>query len=338
MEVSENKITNKKILIVGGTGSLGYELCSRYIANNKIIIYSRDECKHWKMNMDFNSNDNLKFIIGNIRNKAKLQQSLCRIKPDIIILAAALKHIDKCEYETNECINTNIIGTQNVLDVIESNLSLLDNLESICFISTDKACSPVNIYGMSKAISECLVIEKAKYIVNHNKNSKNIKFVCVRYGNVLNSRGSIIPTLHRIGNDDNYTHYKLTHPNMTRFIMTLQQSVDLIEHAILYADSGDIVIPKLVSCKIIDMIKIFSEKYNKSIVISGLRPGEKMLESLINHTQSMRIEIKDNGYTYIKPSWNTKNNNLDIKDYNSTINPMNQEELKNYLIKLNLLQ
>ena len=120
--------------------------------------------------------------------------------------------------------------------------------------------------------------------------------------------------------------------------MTLQQSVDLIEHAILYADSGDIVIPKLVSCKIIDMIKIFSEKYNKSIVISGLRPGEKMLESLINHTQSMRIEIKDNGYTYIKPSWNTKNNNLDIKDYNSTINPMNQEELKNYLIQLNLLQ
>ena len=109
------------------------------------------------MNIDFNSNDNLKFIIGNIRNKAKLQQSLCRIKPDIIILAAALKHIDKCEYETNECINTNIIGTQNVLDVIESNLSLLDNLESICFISTDKACSPVNIYGMSKAISEGLI-------------------------------------------------------------------------------------------------------------------------------------------------------------------------------------
>lgn len=328
---------NKTILIIGGTGSLGYKLCSQYITNNRIFVYSRDECKHWRMNIDFNSNKNLKFIIGDIRNKSKIQQSLCRINPEIIILAAAMKHIDKCEFETNECINTNIIGTQNVLDVIENNTNSLDKLESVCFISTDKACSPVNIYGMSKAISECLMIEKASYFTHHKRNSENIKFVCVRYGNVLNSRGSIIPTLHRIGKDDSYKEYKLTHNDMTRFVMTLQQSVDLIDHAILYAESGDIVIPKLVSCRIQDMIEIFSEKYKKPFTISGLRPGEKMLESLINHTQSMRIIKGKDEYIYIKPCWNTENDNPNIRDYNSTINPINKTELQEFLNTLDLL-
>ena len=321
---------NEKILIIGGTGSLGHKLVDRYLKNNIIYIYSRDECKHWKMSIEYAKNTNLKFVIGDIRDLNKITQTLLRIQPTIIIIAAALKHIDRCEYETNECISTNALGTQNVLNSIETFHNLL-NIKTVCFISTDKACSPVNIYGMAKAISECLMIEKSKEV-------PNIKFVTVRYGNVLNSRGSIIPTLHEIGKNEKYNQYTITDRRMTRFVMTLDQSVDLIQHAITYGESGDIVIPKLISCKIIDLIELFSEKYNKPIVDGNLRPGEKMLESLINETQSMRLEYGPDGYMYIKPPYkNIMIDNDKIKDYNSKLNPLSKDDLKIYLKDLNLL-
>lgn len=329
----DKEITNSKILIIGGTGSLGNELTQCYLPpekNNDIYLYSRDECKHWTMEVDYNRPSNLHFIIGNIGDREKIKQTIVRHNFDIIIMAAALKHIDKCEYETNECLNTNLLGTKNVLDEIENNLKLLSNLKSVCFVSTDKACSPVNIYGMAKAASECLMIEKAKYI-------KSVKFVCVRYGNVLNSRGSIIPMLHKMGQNSDVKHFTLTDPRMTRFVMTLSQSVALINHALLCATSGDVVIPRLVSCNIKDLLKIFSDIYNKPIVNGILRPGEKMLESLINETQSMRVQKGLDGYMYIRPPYINFYNNGEPIDYNSTINPLNAGELKKYLTGLNLL-
>ena len=282
------------------------------------------------MQIDFNHHQNLHFIIGNIVDKEKIKQTILRHNFDIIIMAAALKHIDKCEYETDQCMNTNLFGTKNVLDEIENNLPLLTNLKSVCFISTDKACSPVNIYGMTKAASECLMIEKAKYI-------PSIKFVCVRYGNVLNSRGSIIPMLHKLGENKDTAHFKITDRRMTRFVMTLDQSVALVEHALVHGESGDIVIPKLISCNIPDLIEIFSEIYNKPIVDDKLRPGEKLLESLINETQSMRLENGPDGYMYIRPPYKNVMNMSEVRDYNSTINPLTKEELKEYLLNLNLI-
>jgi len=323
-------IVNKKILIIGGTGSLGNKLTQTYINNNELYLYSRDECKHWNMEINFNHHKNLNFIIGNINDPVKIKQTLLRYNFDFIIMAAAMKHIDKAEYESNECMNTNLLGTQTVLNCIETYKNQLSNLKNVCFVSTDKACSPVNLYGMTKSLSECLMIEKSKYI-------KNIKFVCVRYGNVLNSRGSIIPLLHKIGKKSEYKHYKITDRRMTRFVMTLEQSVKLIDHAILFAESGDIVIPKLISCKIIDMLEIFSEIYNKPIIDGKLRPGEKLLESLINETQSMRLEFGPDGYMYIKPPYKNLMVNNDVRDYNSTINPLNKDELKKYLASLNLI-
>jgi UDP-glucose 4-epimerase len=321
---------NNKILIIGGTGSLGNELTKRYLHSNDLWLYSRDESKHWAMEIDYKYHPNLNFIIGDISDSSKINQTLIRHNFDIIILAAALKHIDRCEYETNECLKTNFIGTKNVLDCIENSLKLLPNLKCVCFISTDKACSPVNFYGMMKAASESLMIEKSKFI-------PSIKFVCTRYGNVLNSRGSIIPMLHKIGNDNNISEFKLTHPNMTRFVMTLSQSVDLIEHAIIHGESGDIVIPKLISCKVKDLIELFSEIYNKPVKVGQLRLGEKMLESLINETQSLRT-ISDNfEYTFIKPCYKNFQNNNNPKDYNSTINPLDKISLKEYLLNLDLL-
>jgi UDP-N-acetylglucosamine 4,6-dehydratase len=325
-------INNKTILLFGGTGSLGYEIVKRYIANNIIINYSRDECKHWKMKLDFNNNKNLSFIIGDVINKSKVEESILRIKPNIIIIASAMKHIDQCEYNSDQSLNTNLLGVKNILDMIEIHKNnLASHLETILFVSSDKACSPINVYGMCKAISENLVIEKSYYV-------RNFKFVNIRYGNVLNSRGSIIPLLHTIGNDKSKTHFTLTNENMTRFVMTLEQSVDLIEHTILNGESGDIVIPKLVSMRVKDLVEIFSEKYNKPILVTGIKPGEKLLESLINESQSARLEINGD-YTHIKSIFNFNKTIIEeqLHDYNSKINPLSKNELKEYLNNLNLL-
>lgn len=324
-------IQNKTILIFGGTGSLGNELNKRYLDDNIIYNYSRDEHKHWKMNINFNYNKNLKFIIGNISNKAKVRESILRVNPHIIIIASAMKHIEQCEINTSDSLNTNLIGTQNVLDSVEELQTQLSNLETVLFVSSDKACSPINNYGMCKAMSETLVIEKAFYM-------KKYKFVNVRYGNVLNSNGSIIPRLHLMGNDDKYANFFLTHDKMTRFVMTLKDSVDLIEHAIINGQSGDTVISELKSMMVVDLMSIFSEKYNKPIKITGLRAGEKLLESLINETQSGRLS-KIGKYTHIHSvlEYNEPINSEILNDYNSTINPISKDELKQYLIDLNLL-
>jgi UDP-N-acetylglucosamine 4,6-dehydratase len=330
-------ITNKKILLIGGTGSLGYEIVSRYLDENQIWIYSRDECKQWKMKLDFYNKPNLKFIIGDIIDFSKVEQSILRVKPQIIIMAAAMKHIDQCEYNTDQSLNTNLLGNKNILDSIESNQAELKSfgLETILFVSSDKACSPINVYGMCKALSETLIVEKAHYI-------KCFKWLNIRYGNVLNSRGSIIPLLHSIGKDSEKTYFPLTDENMTRFVMTLSQSVDLIEHAILYGESGSTVIPKLISMRIKHLLEIFSEIYNKPIKITGSKPGEKLLESLINVSQSFRIK-KVGDYMHIKSSFDFKPDVdmkcvvLDEGDYNSRINPLDKESLRKYLIELNLI-
>lgn len=321
-------LTGERIFIIGGSGSLGNQLISRYLQTNTIICYSRDECKHWNMKLKYN-NDNLQFVIGDIRDHDRLELAILRCKPTIIIIAAALKHIDLCEYATNECIQTDLVGPQNVLNISENRAHELPQLHTVCFVSTDKACSPVNVYGMCKALAESLVVEKSKYV-------SGIKYCCVRYGNVLNSRGSIIPLLNDKGKDPTYKEYTLTHPDMTRFVMTLDQSVDLIEYAIKSADSGDIVIPKLISMKVKDLLEIFSEMYDKPVRITGLRVGEKMLESLINETQSMRI-VQLGDYIHIKPPYHNKIYNTEPKDYNSTINPLSKAELKSLLESYGLI-
>jgi UDP-N-acetylglucosamine 4,6-dehydratase/5-epimerase len=325
-----NIMNNKKILVFGGSGSLGYEITKQFVDHNEIYNFSRDECKHWNMKLDFNHHSNLNFIIGDIINKNKVTNSIIRINPDIIIIAAAMKHVDQCEINAEQCINTNMLGVKNILDCIELHKDKLV-LKTTLFVSTDKACSPINTYGMTKAISEQLMIEKAYYI-------KSIKFVNIRYGNVLNSRGSIIPLLHNIGNDDRKEYFNLTHKDMTRFVMTLKQSVELIQYAILNGYSGETIIPELISMKLIDLLEIFSEKYNKPIRVTSIRPGEKMLESLINPTQAGRV-IKKGSYYHIKSIFDFKETIDDNKliDYNSKINPLTKKDLFLYLQERNLL-
>jgi UDP-glucose 4-epimerase len=278
-----------KIFIFGGSGSLGNCLISRLLNDNIIYNYSRDENKHWKMEMKYNNNKNLYNIPGDIINYDRVEESLLRVNPSTIIIASAMKHVDRCEYSSNESLNSNLLGVKNILDCIEKNQNKLTDLKKVLFVSTDKACSPINIYGMCKALSEKLVCEKSHYI-------SNIKFVIVRYGNVLNSNGSIIQILDNIGKNENAKEYKLTHTKMTRFIMTLEESCDLIDYALEHGESGDVIIPKLKAMYVKDLIELFAEKYNKKVIMTNIRPGEKLYESLINDSQSTRTI--DNGKYY----------------------------------------
>lgn len=327
-----NMLVNKKILLFGGSGSLGHQFIETYIANNTITNYSRDECKHWQMGIKYNNNPALSFIIGDIRDYARVESSILREKPNIIIIMSALKHIDRCEFAIEECLKTNFNGPLNVVNAVESNIDRLPGLECVVMISTDKACEPTNVYGMSKALAESAIVEKSL-------TTKQCKFVNVRYGNVLNSRGSIIPLLHEKGADPAIPAFTLTHQDMTRFVMTLEQSVALIEHAIIYAESGDTVIPRLISMRLLDLMELFSAKYGKPIIVTGLRPGEKMLESLISETQAMRLAHGPDGYMYIKPPYYNQGfgNNQEIHNYNSKINPLTKRELLGYLQEYGLL-
>lgn len=322
-------LQNKKILLFGGSGSLGRKFIDTYISNNEITNYSRDECKHWEMSLKYKS-PNLKFIIGDIREYNSVENAILREQPHIIVIMAALKHIDRCEYAIHECLQTNCIGPMNVLNCIEKNNDRLTRLECVVMVSTDKACEPTNVYGMAKALAESAIVEKSLYITNR-------KFINIRYGNVLNSRGSIIPILHEKGSDPDIKEFTLTHEDMTRFVMTLEQSVELIEYAIFQGESGDIVIPKLISLRMIDLIEIFSEKYDKPVKITGLRPGEKMLESLISETQAMRLVKTDLGYMHIKPAYKNLLVMDDVHNYNSKLNPLNKKELFEFINKLELI-
>ena len=322
-------LANKKILLFGGSGSLGNQFIQTYISNNDITNFSRDECKHWKMSLEYKT-DRLKFIIGDIRNYESVEMAILREQPHIIVIMAALKHIDRCEFAIQECIQTNCMGPIHVMNAIEKNNDRLTRLECTVMVSTDKACEPTNVYGLAKALAESAIVEKSLYVPNR-------KFINIRYGNVLNSRGSIIPILHEKGRDSEVKEFTLTHRDMTRFVMTLEQSVQLIEHAILNGESGDTVIPELISMNLVDLMEIFSEKYGKPVRVTGLRPGEKMLESLISETQSMRLVNGPNGYKYIKAPYKNLLVVDDIKNYNSKLNPLTKAELNEYLSRLALL-
>jgi len=323
----------ERIMIFGGSGSLGNKLIQTFLKDNVLINYSRDENKHWQMDLRYKSSS-LHHVIGDIRSYAKVTQALVRHKPTVVIIAAALKHIDRCEFEINESVETNILGIQNVLNAIETHSTILDALHTVCFISTDKACSPVNVYGMCKSICEAQIVEKARYV-------PSVKFVCVRYGNVLNSRGSIVPILEAKAADKGCEVLTLTDSRMTRFIMTLEESVALIVHAIEDGMSGEIVIPKLRAMKIKHLFELFGEKYDKPIKEVGLRPGEKMAEALINPTQSYRtVERVDPktavSYYHIRPSFLKEMLTDSPFSYTSDDDQVGREELLGYLMSIGL--
>ena len=315
---------NKKIMIIGGSGSLGMALIKRLGSENDLSILSRDESKHWALKNKFKGL-NLDLRVSDIRDKDRMGKAISRINPNIIIIAAALKHVDVCELSPEESISTNLQGVSNVVSIIEENYSTLTDLETVLMVSTDKACSPINVYGMCKSISERIVLEKSRHM-------RRVKFVATRYGNVLETRGSIVPLfMHQAKNNEFIT---VTREDMTRFIMTLEDSVDLIVECIKNASTGETYIPKLKAMKIIDLAKIFAQKYDKKIKICGIRSGEKIHEDLINETESLRT-IDSGDIFVIKPIYEAKVYNDEVFVYNSS-NTLSEGELRSYLNSINL--
>ena len=313
-------------LIFGGTGSLGKKLIDRFSTRDNVVVYSRDEAKHWSLRneLTLNGKKNVKFIVGDIRDRDRVLDAIRQVKPSVIIVAAALKQVDTCEISPNESILTNITGTQNVLWAVDSIAMPL----KVLFVSTDKACAPVNVYGMCKSISERLITS------HENPNNVGQKFLCTRYGNVLESRGSIIPLFkYQALNGNALT---VTDPNMTRFLMTLDDSVDLIETTLKYGKSGETWIPKLPSMRIGDLANIFVEESGKPIKIIGLRPGEKKHEDLINESESVRTSLTlDKKHYVIGPVMGPYQG--DRFTYSSSDDVMSKNDLKNHLKKLGII-
>lgn len=313
----------ESILIFGGSGSLGNTLCGIFGENFHLHVYSRGENAQWKLR---NKYPNVNCIIGDIADEKRVKNTVMTIKPTYIIIASALKHIDICEFNPGESIKTNILGIKTILDsIIELNC---DYIKSVVFVSTDKACNPINMYGMCKAISEKLVINAS---LQKNR-LKYPRFTVVRYGNVLDSNGSIIPKFHEIGNDPDKDFFTVTHQEMTRFFMTLEEGVNIIKYAMFKGENGCIYVPQVKSYKIMDIANIFTKIYKKPICITEPRPGEKMHEELINKDELLNTELVDSYYK-INPYNRKCSGKVPITEYtskNTSHVDINDEKLGKY--------
>jgi UDP-N-acetylglucosamine 4,6-dehydratase len=291
---------NKKtILITGGTGSFGKNFCSFVLEKykpKKLIIYSRDELKQREMKEQYEKkyNNIIRFFLGDVRDHSRLIAATKDV--DILIHAAALKQIDTAEYNPLETIKTNILGAQNVIEA-----SFENKIKKVIALSTDKAAQPISLYGATKLVSDKLFIS-----ANNIKGNNNTIFSVVRYGNVIGSRGSIIPLFKKISEKKGV--FPLTDVKMTRFFISVEESVKFVVQCLELMDGGEIFIPKIPSFKIIDLIKSFSK--DPKIKIIGIRPGEKLYETMCpNDEVNQVIEFKK--YFVIAPSikfYETKNN------------------------------
>jgi len=318
--------SNQKVLIFGGTGSLGHALIRRLSDNNEVIVYSRDEAKHWTMRNQLGKKSTVRFEVGDIRDAERVEESILKWQPTIIIIAAALKHVDTCEHSPFESVQTNVLGVRNVVTAVKRQSDRLPNLETVLMVSTDKACAPVNVYGMCKAISERLVTSQSLTMTKP-------KFVAVRYGNVLESRGSIIPLFR--WQAENLDCFTVTHPAMTRFIMTLDESIDLIIATAKKAKSGETWLPRLRSMRIMDLANIFAKKYNKTVKLIGMRPGEKLYEELISGPESVRVKL-DGDYYRMAPSHVMPSLDAEVFSYGSNDDVLDEKALEKYLNSLKM--
>ena len=268
-------LNSKSILITGGTGSFGKafikHVLDRWPDIKRLVVYSRDEQKQYQMAMEYPESryPQIRFFIGDVRDFERLKRACRGI--DIIIHAAAMKHVHIAEYNPDECVKTNVGGADNVIRA-----TLETGVERVVALSTDKACAPINLYGATKLTSDKLFIA-----ANNIKGAKDIRFSVVRYGNVMGSYGSVIPFFMKKRKDG---EIPITDPNMTRFNISLQEGVEMVLHALETAWGGELFVPKIPSYRIMDVAKAIAPDCKYTIV--GIRPGEKIHEEMITPSDS----------------------------------------------------
>lgn len=278
----------KSILITGGTGSFGKQyvrtILSRY-QPKKLIIFSRDELKQFEMAQDFNA-DCMRYFIGDVRDKDRLVQAMEGV--DFVIHAAALKHVPAAEYNPMECIKTNIYGAENVILA-----ALANKVEKIIALSTDKAANPINLYGASKLASDKLFIAANNIVGGHGT-----RFAVVRYGNVVGSRGSVVPFFQKLIREG-ADHLPITDDRMTRFWISLQQGVDFVLKNFERMRGGEIFVPKIPSVRISDLAKAMAPSLPQKII--GIRPGEKIHEVMCPADDS-HLTLEFHNHFVIRPT------------------------------------
>jgi len=322
---------NKSILITGGTGSFGQRF-SAYLTKNyspkKVIIYSRDELKQFEMQQHFNESC-MRYFIGDVRDKERLISAMRDV--DYVVHAAALKQVPAAEYNPNECIKTNIYGSQNVIDA-----AIAADVSRVIALSTDKAANPVNLYGATKLASDKLFVA-----ANNMSGAKGPRFAVVRYGNVVGSRGSVVPFFHQLLNEG-VAKLPVTHEEMTRFWITLDNGVEFVVKNFQRMQGGEIFVPKIPSIRILDLVESISGKREYDLV--GIRPGEKLHEVMVpqemahhslefddHYVITPAIKFFDKTINYLKNKLNEVGHPVADKfEYHSGTNPhfLSIDELK----------
>ena len=340
-----NELEGKRILVTGGTGSLGKTLVSRLLTGEmgkpaRITVFSRDEAKQHYMRLEYmhreaatddviyqNSQQLLNFRIGDVRDYSALLAALR--ETDVVFHAAALKQVPSCEYFPFEAVLTNIFGAENVVRAIrENNLPV----EKVVGISTDKACKPINVMGMTKALQERILIEA-------NRDCPNTILTCVRYGNVIASRGSIIPLfVEQIQKNQTLT---ITLPEMTRFLLSLDRAVDTVFAAIRDGRRGETFVPKVLAAKITDVAKALMGDKDLPIKYTGIRPGEKIHEIMVSEEECFRTVERDEFYVILpvlpelreeaevsnalESEYSSKDNNISVEKLRELLRGANKE-------------
>lgn len=328
---------NKVLMITGGTGSFGHTVLKRFLDTNvkEIRIFSRDEKKQEDMRIEL-ANDKVKFYIGDVRDYDSVSQAMVGV--DYIFHAAALKQVPSCEFYPMEAVKTNVIGTENVL-----NAAIMNGVQRVVVLSTDKAVYPINAMGISKAMAEKVVVAKSRSI------SESGPIVCcTRYGNVMASRGSVIPLF--INQMQSKQALTVTDPEMTRFLMSLEDSVDLVLHAFEHAEQGDIFVQKAPASTLADLAQALKALFKSDSIVKiiGTRHGEKLYESLISREEMAKAQ--DMGRYYRIPSDNRDLNYekyfvegethiAEVDDYTShNTKRLSVEEVKILLLNLDYVQ
>lgn len=338
-------LENKRILVTGGTGSLGQTLVRRLLTGEmgrpaKVTVYSRDEAKQHYMRLAFmdrkaatdeviyeNSRQLLNFRIGDVRDYPALCAALR--ETDVVFNAAALKQVPTCEYSPFEAVQTNIYGAQNLVRAIGENRL---PVEAVVGISTDKACKPVNVMGLTKALQERVLLEA-------NRDCPETKFVCVRYGNVIASRGSIVPLfVEQIRRGGPVT---ITLREMTRFLLSLDRAVDTVFAALRHGRRGETFIPQVPSARVVDVARaLIGDREEIEMVFTGIRPGEKIHEIMVSEEEIYRTDEREGYYVIhsilpdlrngdfepvLKGEYSSADNNLDIPALRNLLNSASGE-------------
>lgn len=330
-------LNGKTILITGGTGSFGHAFTKRILTDyevRRVIIYSRDEYKQYMMRKKFGEHGDeepLRFFLGDIRDKSRLLRAFEGV--DYVVHAAALKQVPALEYNPTEAVNTNVMGADNIVDA-----AIDAGVKKVVALSTDKAVGPINLYGATKLVAEKLFIAANAY------GGGRVRFSAVRYGNVMGSRGSVIPLFMSLKNSG-IKEFPITDERMTRFWITLKQGVELVLKALEESEGGEIFIPKIPSMKITDLAKAIDA--NCTFKYTGIRPGEKLHESLVSYDEARNVKIFDGVYV-IMPQFFESHKVYEKYDrypavpdgfvFRSDVNDMwlNQDELRQMLKEIEI--